>query len=64
MSEIPSPPMTPYSSSFPSTLYTCIQYTYSHREGGMGGGELIIEKIRGAKTTFMVWCLYSQLVHG
>jgi hypothetical protein len=23
----------------PHTLYTCIQYTYSHREGGDGGGE-------------------------
>ncbi len=29
------------------TLYTCIQYTYSHREGGRGG-ELTREKVRGA----------------
>jgi hypothetical protein len=48
LSEAPSPPMTPYST--PSyTLYTCIQYTYSHREGGRGGGELSIEKVRGGK---------------
>jgi hypothetical protein len=24
----------------PYTMYTCIQYTYSHREGTRGGGEL------------------------
>jgi len=28
-----TPPNPPY------TLYTCVQYTYSHREGGRGGGE-------------------------
>jgi hypothetical protein len=28
------------------TLYTCIQYSYSHREGG--GGELTREKVGGA----------------
>ncbi len=33
LSEVPSPPMTPCSLP-PYTLYTCIQYTYSHREGG------------------------------
>jgi hypothetical protein len=26
------------------TLYTCIQYTYSHREGGGGGGRVKPEK--------------------
>jgi hypothetical protein len=31
VSEAPSPTMTPYSP--PYTLYICIQYTYSHREG-------------------------------
>jgi hypothetical protein len=31
-------PRTPYSP--PYTLYTCIQYTYSHREGGGGAGDL------------------------
>jgi hypothetical protein len=35
------PPLTQY------TLYTCIQYTYSHREVGKEG-LLIREKIRGA----------------
>jgi hypothetical protein len=44
--EAPSPPMTPYSAS-PYTLYTCIQYFYSHREVGEGG-ELTREKVRGA----------------
>ncbi len=49
LSEAPSPPMTPYPSP-PYTLYTCIQYTYSHKEkgGGVGGGELTREKVRGA----------------
>ncbi len=28
--------LTPYSSLY--TLYTCIQFTYSHREGRKGGG--------------------------
>ncbi len=28
---------TPYPSPPLYTLYTCIQYTYSHREGGEGG---------------------------
>jgi hypothetical protein len=34
----------------PYTLYTCIQYTYSHREGGGGRGELNQreKKVRGA----------------
>jgi hypothetical protein len=31
----------------PYTLYTCIQYTYSHREG-REGESLIREKVRGA----------------
>ncbi len=44
LSEAPSPPMTPYPSS-PHTLRTCIQYTYSHREGG--GGGLTTGKVRG-----------------
>jgi hypothetical protein len=44
LSEAPSPPMTPYPPLF--TLYTCIQYIYSHREGGRG--ELTREKVRGA----------------
>ncbi len=37
LSEAPSPPMTPY---FPllNTLYTCIQYTYSCKEGQRGRG--------------------------
>ncbi len=42
LSEAPSPPVTPY-----PLLYTCIQYTYSHMEGGKGG-ELTREKARGA----------------
>ncbi len=47
LSEAPSPTMTPYSPS--NTLYACIQYTYSHREGeGEDGGELTREKVRGA----------------
>jgi hypothetical protein len=33
LSEAPSPPMTPYSPP-PYTLYTCVQYTYSHWEMG------------------------------
>ncbi len=37
LSEAPSPPMTRYHPSY--TMYTCIQFTYSHREGGEGGGE-------------------------
>ncbi len=41
-----SPPMTPYSPNY--ILYTCIQYTYSHREGGGDSGELTREKVRGA----------------
>ncbi len=36
--EAPSPPTTPYSLQ-PYTLYTCIQYTYSHSEGGRGEPE-------------------------
>jgi hypothetical protein len=32
LSEAPPPPLT-----LPYTLYTCIQYTYSHREGGGEG---------------------------
>ncbi len=34
LSEATFLPMTPYSPSPPYTLYMCIQYTYSHREGG------------------------------
>jgi hypothetical protein len=37
LSEAPSPPMTPYSTPPPHILYTRIQYTYSHKEGGSGG---------------------------
>ncbi len=32
LSEAPAPPLTPYSP--PYTMYTCIQYTYSHKKGG------------------------------
>jgi hypothetical protein len=32
LSDAPFPPLTPYPP--PYTLYTCILYTYSHREGG------------------------------
>jgi hypothetical protein len=32
-------PRTPYPPP-PNTLDTCIQYTYSHKEGGGEGGEL------------------------
>jgi hypothetical protein len=40
-------PRTPYP---PHTLYTCLQYSYSHREqGGWGGGELTREKVKGTK---------------
>ncbi len=38
----PPPPIWPHTPPpHPYTLYTCIQYTYSHREGGggWGGGE-------------------------
>ncbi len=42
----PTPPITQYSPP-PYTLYTCLQYNYSHREVG-GGGELTREKVRGA----------------
>jgi len=41
-SEAPYSPMTPYLPP-PYTLYTCILYTYSHREGG--GVELTREKV-------------------
>ncbi len=37
LSEAPSPPMTIFPPPPPYALYMCIQYTYSHREGG--GGE-------------------------
>ncbi len=37
LSEAPSPHVTPYSPP-PYTLYTCIQYTYSHRVGRVRGG--------------------------
>jgi hypothetical protein len=49
LSEAPSLPMTPYSTPPPlhTVQYTCIQYTYSHREGGRGV-ELTREKVRGA----------------
>jgi hypothetical protein len=33
LSEAPSPPK-PHTPPPPYTLYTCILYTYSHREGG------------------------------
>jgi hypothetical protein len=46
LSEAPSPPMNPPPP--PYTLYTCLQYNYSHREGEEGGGELKREKVRGA----------------
>jgi hypothetical protein len=36
LSEAPSPTMTP--PPLHTVLYTCIPYTYSHREGGKGGG--------------------------
>ncbi len=49
LSEAFSPPMTPYSP--PYTRYTCIQYTYSHREGGGGVGELTRKKVRGEIVT-------------
>ncbi len=64
LSEAPSPPMT----SSPYTMYTCIQYvqyTYSHMEGGQGGGELTREKVRGAivykagRNTNMTDCISS-----
>ncbi len=42
LSEATSPPMTHTPLSY--TLYTCIQYTYSHMEGG---GKLTREKVRG-----------------
>ncbi len=51
LSEAPSPPMTPYPPPPVSTV--CVHsihiliFLYSHREGGEGG-ELTIEKIRGA----------------
>jgi hypothetical protein len=35
LTEAPSPPMTPYLLTY--TLYTCILYTSSHREGERGG---------------------------
>ncbi len=70
LSETPSPPTTPIPPSFP--LYTCIHYTFSHREG-WEGGELTREKVRGVivhsftqpventialvKTTLRVWSL-------
>jgi hypothetical protein len=47
-SESHSPPMIPYPPPPPGppyTLYSCVQYTYSH---GGGGGELTREKVRGA----------------
>jgi hypothetical protein len=45
----PSPPVTPYSPPLTRCIvYTCIQYTYSHREDGEGRGVLTREKIRGA----------------
>ncbi len=37
MSEASSSPMNRYSPPPPYTLYTCIWYTYSHREGGERG---------------------------
>ncbi len=36
LSEAPFPPMIPYYPPPPYTLYTCLQYTYSHRAGGGG----------------------------
>jgi hypothetical protein len=46
LSEAPSPLMTFILHPL-YTLYTCIQYTYSHREG-VTGGELTREKVRRA----------------
>jgi hypothetical protein len=34
----PPPLLSPHILPPPYTLYTCIQYTYSHREGEGGGG--------------------------
>ncbi len=42
----PTPLLWPY--LYPCTLYTCILYTYLHREGGRVGGELTREKVIGA----------------
>ncbi len=39
--------MTPYS---PNTLYTCVQYTYPHREGGKEG-DLTRKKVGGANAS-------------
>jgi hypothetical protein len=47
-SEFPSPPMTPYLPLTHCIRVYFIVYTYSHREGGREGGELTIEKVRGA----------------
>jgi hypothetical protein len=38
LSEAPPPLYDPISRPPPYTLYTCIQNSYSHREGGGGGG--------------------------
>jgi hypothetical protein len=46
LSEAPSPPMSPYPP--PYTLYTCILYTYSHREGGGEMNQRAREMVRGA----------------
>ncbi len=63
LSEAPSPPMSQYSP--PYTLYTCIQYTYSQREGGEEG-DLTREKVRGAIVhkagrKYLIW-LYHQSI--
>ncbi len=47
LSEAPSPPMSPYP-PLHTVQYTCIQYTYSHREGG---GGLTMEGFYGQQFT-------------
>jgi hypothetical protein len=46
LSETPLPTYDPILPPLMYTLYTCIQYTYSHRKVG-GGGKLTREKVEG-----------------
>ncbi len=48
LSEAPFPPMTPYSPPA-YTLYTCKQYSYSHRERVGGGGGVESNPVRSLK---------------